>query len=118
MDMKDFANANRLRCTASDGFDQPLDVWTLSDWMTATVGEVGEAANFIKKMNRVRDGIVAAGDPPIEELRAKLAKELADAFCYLDLMAQAAGIDLEDAVIAKFNEVSDRIGYPVRLRTR
>lgn len=116
MDFALFSRANRERCTAPGGFNHPLTVWSLSDWMVATFGELGEAANILKKMNRVHDGIVAPNDPPIEELRAAFAKELADTLCYLDLMAQAAGVDLMAATVAKFNEVSARIGYAPVLR--
>ena len=33
------------------GFSYEFDSWSLSDWMTATMGELGEVAN------RVHDGI-------------------------------------------------------------
>lgn len=110
MHIRDFSTFNRRRCEARHGFNHPIDAWTMSDWMTATVGEVGEAANIIKKLNRVRDGIKGNEEGP-EELKAALAEEFADAFTYLDLMAQAAGIDLEQATMDKFEKVSKRIGY-------
>ena len=86
--------------------------WSLSDWMTATVGELGEAANIIKKMNRHRDGIATASDPTVDELRAELRLELADTLSYLVLVAEQAGIDLAGATVEKFNTVSDRQGWP------
>ncbi|MGB0903188.1 hypothetical protein, partial [Halocynthiibacter sp.] len=72
--------------------------------------ELGEAANIAKKLNRVRDGITGNKETP-EELRQKLAGEIADTFIYLDLLAQSQGIDLEDAVIRTFNAKSEEIGY-------
>ena len=48
-------------------------------------------------------------------LRLDLADELADVLCYLDLVAAHYGIDLEKALISKFNEVSRRTGLPERL---
>jgi NTP pyrophosphatase (non-canonical NTP hydrolase) len=42
-------------------------------------------------------------------------KELADVVTYLDLLAFQLNIDLGDAVIQKFNEVSIRVGSTVRL---
>ena len=80
-------------------------------------GEVGEACNEIKKLNRLRDGLVGnkPEDQDIAAIQAKLAKELADIFGYLDLLATAADIDLEAAIRAKFNEVSDRVGFPEKL---
>jgi NTP pyrophosphatase (non-canonical NTP hydrolase) len=40
-----------------------------------------------------------------------LADEIADAFIYLDLMAQSQGIVLQDAVLDKFQRTSAKIGY-------
>lgn len=88
--------------------------WSLSDWMTATCGELGEAANVVKKLNRERDGL-AGNDKSADELRAMLGKELADTAIYLDLLAEAAGVDLAQAITDKFNEVSVRNGFPDRL---
>lgn len=91
-----------------------LNSWSLSDWFTALAGEVGEAGNVIKKLNRVRDGMVGNRETP-DYLRVALGKELADCYLYLDLLAQAAGVDLAEAVCEKFNEVSTRNGFPERL---
>ncbi|MBR0651363.1 hypothetical protein GXW78_16945 [Roseomonas terrae] len=115
MDMDDFSAANRRRCEAPDGFNHALNSWSLSDWMTATLGELGEAANVAKKLNRVRDGIPGNRETP-QELRAQLADELADAFIYLDLLAQSQGINLADAVLRKFTRTSEKIGYLRPLR--
>src|SRR5579864_9491389 len=100
-----FSQKNKIRCEAPNGFNHKLGSWSLSDWMTATAGELGEAANIIKKLNRVRDGIPGNTETP-EELKAKLADEFADVVIYLDLMAQAAGLDLEEIRDAKFAKTS------------
>jgi NTP pyrophosphatase (non-canonical NTP hydrolase) len=113
MNMKEFSAENRRRCEAPDGFNHALHSWSLSDWMTATLGELGEAANIVKKLNRVRDGVPGNSETP-EALRAALSDEIADAFIYLDLLAQSAGVDLADAVRAKFNRTSAKIGYAPR----
>jgi len=105
-----FSARNLKRCESPEGFNHPLNSWSLSDWMTAFVGEVGEAANVIKKLNRVRDGIPGNKETP-EQLRNNLAEELADAYIYLDLLCQAAEINLESAVEQKFFDTSIRIGY-------
>lgn len=110
MMFKTFSTINRTRCEAPDGFNHSLHSWSLSDWFTATVGELGEAANVAKKLNRVRDGIPGNAETP-DELRIMLADEIADTFIYLDLLAQAAGIDLEIAVLDKFDRTSKKIGY-------
>jgi NTP pyrophosphatase (non-canonical NTP hydrolase) len=70
-------------------------------------GESGEACNLTKKMLR--------GDKSIDKHRKDLAKELADVITYTDLLAAAADIDLEKAVIQKFNEVSDRKKSNIKL---
>lgn len=111
MKFREFSEANRQRCEAADGFGHDLGSWSLSDWFTATTGELGEAANIAKKLNRVRDGIT--GNTQGEaELRAAFRNEVADVFIYLDLMAQSQGFFLEDAVREAFNAKSRQIGYP------
>ena len=112
MNLKAFSEANRRRCEASNGFNHSLNSWSLSDWFTAFVGEAGEAANVAKKLNRVRDGIPGNKETP-EQLREKLASELADAFVYLDLLCQSEGIDLMKTVVKTFNAKSAQIGYPI-----
>jgi NTP pyrophosphatase (non-canonical NTP hydrolase) len=91
-----------LAHTAADGSDWPLDAWS-----NALAGEVGEAANIIKKMRR--------GDLDHVEDRSLLADELADIAIYLDLLAFRANIDLGVAVRRKFNAVSDRVGCGVKI---
>ena len=110
MTFKEFSEANRTRCESSRGFNHKLDSWSLSDWMTALVGEVGEAANVVKKLNRVHDGIT--GNKESEEmLRVQLRRELGDAFVYLDLMCQAIGFYVVDAALEVFEAKSREIGY-------
>lgn len=82
----------------ADGSD-----WCLAQWSNATLGELGEAANLIKKIER--------GDYTLDEMRVELGKELA----YLDILAFRAGVDLGQATIDKFNEVSVRVGSPIRI---
>lgn len=108
--VKTFSERNLRRCESPEGFNHPLNSWSLSDWMTATAGELGEAANIIKKLNRVRDGIPGNKEPE-DELRAMLADEIADVAIYLDLLAQAAGFDLETIREEKFRKTSQKIRY-------
>ena len=79
--------------------------WKLSAWCNAVTGELGEAANLIKKIER--------GDMTLDEARADLAKEFADVVTYLDILAFRAGVNLGQATIDKFNEVSERVGSDV-----
>lgn len=117
MDMADFSVYNKHRCESPQGFNHRLSSWSLSDWMTATLGELGEAANVAKKMNRVRDHIPGNAES-LEELKAKLEDEVADTLIYLDLLAQSQGFSLQDAVIKKFNKTSEKIGYKNELFNR
>lgn len=117
MDFRSFSTLNRRRCEAPNGFNHQLGDWSLSDWITACVGELGEAANIAKKLNRVRDGIRGNAETP-DELKAALADEIADTFIYLDLLAQSQGFDLEAAVLDKFQRTSAKIGYDEKLLWR
>lgn len=89
--------------------------WNPAQWLQALTGELGEYANKRKKFER--------GDITFEEFKVEAAKELADVQIYLDLLAMRCldhddyvdpkGIDLGQATIDKFNEVSDRVGSPI-----
>ena len=109
---KTFSERNRARCESPNGFNHKLDSWSLSDWMTATLGELGEAANIVKKLNRVRDGIPGNVETE-DELWAMLVDELADAAIYLDLLVQAAGFgfNLEEIRERKCQKTSRKLGY-------
>jgi len=113
MDLRKFSERNKKRCESPEGFNHAIGHWSLSDWTTATAGELGEAANIVKKLNRIRDGVTKANaeHESYEYLHEALAKELADVFIYLDLWAQAADIDLSVAVEEKFQETNRKIGY-------
>lgn len=82
---------NVARCTGADGFNHPLSGWSFSDWVVALGGEIGEALNVVKKLNRVRDGIRGNDRSPVE-LRAALSDELADAAIYLDLLLASEAV--------------------------
>lgn len=96
----------------SDGSD-----WTPAQWLQAVIGELGEYANKRKKFER--------GDIDAQEFATEAAKELADVQTYLDILAMRCldagskihpiGINLGQATINKFNEVSARIGSDVKL---
>lgn len=97
----------------ADGSD-----WSPAQWLQAVVGELGEYANIRKKFER--------GDLSFEEYRVAAAKELADVQTYLDILAlrcldatdgtpHHCGVDLGQATIEKFNEVSVRVASNVRI---
>ena len=114
MDLKKFSALNRERCQSDQGFNHLISGWSTSDWFLALSGELGEAANCAKKLNRVRDGIPGNTESP-EALRAKLHRELADTFIYLDLLCQQLGCDLSETVQQVFDAKSALIGYPKRI---
>ena len=110
MNFDSFSYINRVRCESPKGFNHRLDSWSTSDWFTAILGELGEAANVAKKLNRVRDGI--RGNKETEQqLKAKLRQELGDTFVYLDLLAQSLGFQIGDAAMEVFNSKSKELGY-------
>ena len=73
-------------------------------------GEVGEACNAQKKLSRTDMGIRGG-----TEGLAHLTEELADVLICLDLVAMDLGIDLGEAVRAKFNKTSEKYGLSTRL---
>lgn len=106
----EFSRINRARCESPQGFNHKLDSWSVSDWLVAILGELGEAANIVKKLNRVRDGI--RGNKETEQqLCDKLRQELGDTFVYLDLIGQSLGFNIGDAAMEVFKSKSKEIGY-------
>lgn len=89
-----------------------VEPWSPDKWLTALVGELGEFASLLKMRNRERDGMPGNKFSPTFK---QIADELADTFAYLDLLAAAMGVDLGQASIEKFNEVSERLGDPGRI---
>ena len=92
----------QLAHSRPDGSD-----WSNAEWLQALLGELGEFANLQKKFRR--------GDITQEKFLHEAKKELADVQIYLDLLAFRLGLDLGAATIAKFNEVSARVGSPIYL---
>lgn len=111
-DLRAFSRENRARCEAPNGFRHPLSGWSLAEWLNAVTGELGEVAGAIKEMLRARDGVPNKGWSP-DVTRQNLSAEIADTAIYLDLLAQAAGLDLASAIRAKFDLTSAKVGYTV-----
>lgn len=88
----------------------PSDKITLTYRLNELAGETGEACNVGKKIERERLGIRGSRDT-VEHL----AEELADVVICADLVAMAEGIDLDAAVVAKFNATSEKVGLKTRL---
>ncbi len=105
-----FREANARRCLR--WHPEGIESWSASDWMTAIVGELGELAGLIKMRNRERDGLPGNKFSPTDK---QIADEAADVLTYLDLFCAMHGIDLGRAAAEKFNEVSQRVGFPDRI---
>jgi len=88
----------------------PTDQITLTYRATELAGEVGEACNVVKKLERERLGIRGS-----RATMEQLAEELADVIICVDLLAMEVGIDLSEAVRRKFNATSEKYGLPTRL---
>lgn len=73
-------------------------------------GETGEACNVVKKLERERHGWRGS-----RATLDDLAQELADVVICADLCAVTAGIDLDAAVVAKFNATSAKQGLSTML---
>lgn len=100
-------SANRARQIE---WDQDNQI-TLAYRGNELAGEVGEACNVIKKLERERMGIRGS-----RATKEQLAEELADVVICADLIAMDAGIDLlNEAVPAKFNATSEKVGLQTRL---
>ncbi len=64
--------------------------WSHEEWATAVIGELGEAMNVVKKLNRDADGIVG-NDEDRPTLIVRLGEELADLLIYFDLFVHRTG---------------------------
>ena len=107
---KKFSVINHKRCSRWLG--RPgQDSWPLSDWAIAAAGEMGKVCNVVTKINRARVG----NRKTQAELELDLADEIADTVTYLFLLADVANIDMEQALVHKFNEVSKKHEFPERL---
>lgn len=102
LDFARLRDANVPRCEQAF---HGVDAWSLERWALAMIGEAGEVCNAVKKIIR-NDG---SGSVPA------LAQEIADVVIYADLLAARAGIDLGEAVRAKFNQVSRARGSAILL---
>lgn len=80
--------------------------------MVELAGEVGEAANIVKKIEREKQGWRGSRSSV-----GALAEEIGDIVVCADLVALAAGFDLDRAVVQKFNETSIKQGFPILLNS-
>ncbi len=76
-------------------------------------GETGEALDAVKKFLRWLKK--ARGGVGPQESHQAIAEELADVVISAQRVAEAMGIDLGAAVVAKFNVTSEKYGLSVKL---
>jgi NTP pyrophosphatase (non-canonical NTP hydrolase) len=105
-EFKQLAEANRARQQEWD----PMKRITLVYRGNELAGEVGEACNEVKKIERERLGIRGS-----RTTREKAAEELADVVICASLIALDLEIDLWPAIVAKFNKTSEQVGLKVKL---
>lgn len=105
---RDLSDSNLQR--AYERNEAGVEVWDLTQWALAMIGEAGEACNAVKKLNRIEVGDPATKPEELSDLQNALADELADIVIYADLLAQRAGINLGHAVAEKFNRTSVKVG--------
>lgn len=103
-----FAEVSEVNAERCAVWHANMAPWSLADWSNAAAGEMGEACNVVKKIRRQETGMKGAVDPDMTSLKEKLADEIADTFLYLDLLATHTGVDIDAAIVRKFNAVSER----------
>lgn len=123
MTFEEFTQANLARVERWHG-PAGVQSWSGERWLLAAAGELGEAANVLKKIWRIEEGLLNKSDTTLENLDlayVKLAYEIADTITYLDLFyswaqtRQPGLLPLMEVIRQKFNEVSARYGFPERL---
>ena len=77
-------------------------------------GEVGEAQNVMKKLDRWTQDIPGKINPGTGV--PMLAEELADVIICVDMIAAIYDIDLVESVVDKFNKTSDKHNFTTHLR--
>lgn len=95
---------------ARDAQWNPKKLLSLSFRGNELGGEIGEAQNILKKLERERLGLVGSRSTP-----AALAEELADGHICLDLIAMEFGIDSWKSIVQKFNKTSEERGLSIKL---
>lgn len=106
----------RVNVARSKAWHEEAEAWTVTDWSNAMAGEAGEVCNAVKKLRRLQCGIKARKGPAtIPVALEEVGKEIADTIFYLDLLANHLGMNLADLLADKFNEISEREGFPHRL---
>lgn len=100
--------------------------WSALEWAGAMAGEVGEAANFAKKLKRLESKLKNIDKRLVsktsvdlmtqkEIYRIGIADEVADTIIYGILLVEHVGLNIEDSVRKVFNAKSEEYGFPERI---
>lgn len=108
--MTDFLQTLREANILRDREWNPNKLLSLSFRGNELGGEIGEAQNILKKLERERLGLVGS-----RATTEQLAEELADGHICLDLIAMEFSINTRLAIIKKFNKTSVERGLSVLL---
>jgi len=95
MHINEFARINHERSASRD--EKGIFNWEYH--AIAMAGEAGELLNILKKVKR--------GDFPLDE--KKVADEAVDVITYGFLLLSSLGLDAEEAIMTKYEEVNRRL---------
>jgi hypothetical protein len=84
-ELKAFSVRNRQRCESPNGFSHKISSWSQSDWFVAILGEYGEAAEELIKLESL---LQFSEMPAHDKWLDSLFGELADVYIYLDLIQE------------------------------
>lgn len=111
MNINEFADLNVERCYSPEAKAKWGDTSKrdLTDWALCLAGEAGELCNAVKKQQMyIKPGALLE----TTHQRDEIIKEAADVITYAVLLLRHLGVtDVEAALMAKFDEVSARIGW-------
>ena len=99
--MNEFLHRLREANIARDKVWNPNKLLTLAFRGNELGGEIGEAQNILKKIERERLGLRGS-----RATSDALAEELADGMICIDLIAMEFNIKMVDAIVRKFNKTS------------
>lgn len=100
MDINEFQRRADARVTIFDAIQTKERSWPADKWVLAVLGELGELANLLKKVER--------RDLTLEAASVSLRKECADVVTYGFALMTCLGGDMEHELTSKFDEVSRR----------
>ena len=94
---------NELAGEVGEALERAVDLLLLSV-------STGKANNHMKKLQRERLGIKGS-----RSTKKDLEEELSDVIICVGLIAMHEGLDMDQAVVAKFNATSEKMGLQTRL---